>query len=156
MEPWRMWIETEPVEEAEWDRLIEDLLDALSRERRIYGVVGWGTAGPVLGSIFDVEARTVRKALGIGLDAFERALRTIDVEDLPIRRVEIAPESFQDDELLGAVDGARLLGVSRQRFYQLQDKPGFPQPAAELARGALWRRADIEAFAASRSRRVAG
>jgi len=155
MEPWRMWIETEPVDETEWDRLIEDLFDVLSRDRRVYGVVGWSTAGPVLGSIFNVEAPTAREAVERGLDVFERGLDALGI-DVPIRRVEIAPESFGEDELLGAVEGARLLGVSRQRFYQLQKKPGFPTPAAGLARGALWRRTDIESFAASRSRRVAG
>jgi predicted DNA-binding transcriptional regulator AlpA len=118
-------------------------------------VVGWSTSGPTLGSIFNVEAPTARAALELGLDAFDTGLDAAGV-DVPIRRVELAPESFEDDHLLGAVEGARLLGVSRQRFYQLQKKPGFPAPAAGLARGALWRRADIEAFGASRSRRIAG
>lgn len=155
MQTWRMWIETEPVDEAEWDRLGEDLLDALQREPGIYGVVGWGTAGPVLGSIFEVEAPTAREGLELGLGAFERGLVAVGIE-VPILRVEIAPEWFEPGELVGAVEGARALGVSRQRFYQLKEQPGFPAPAAELARGALWRRSDIEAFAARRSRRIAG
>jgi predicted DNA-binding transcriptional regulator AlpA len=68
-----------------------------------------------------------------------------------IRRIEVAPDTYEPGTLLGATDIARLLGVSRQRFYQLMERPGFPAPATELARGALWRREDIEAFAASRS-----
>jgi len=155
VERWRIWVETEPVDEEDWSRHVDDLLDALSRERRVEGAIGWGSSGPVLGSVFEVRAATARKALEGGLDAFERALRATRA-GVAIRRIEVAPESFEDDELLGAVEGARVLGVSRQRFYQLQDQPGFPSPAAELARGALWRRADIEAFAASRSRRIAG
>ena len=154
MERWRIWIETDPVDQDEWSRLVDDLLEALSRQRKIRGAVGWGSAGPVLGSVFEVRAPTARRAIKIGLDAFERA--SSGLSDVPIRRVEVAPESFEHGELLGAVDGARMLGVSRQRFYQLQERPGFPAPAASLARGALWRRADIEAFAATRSREVSG
>lgn len=155
MERWRIGIETEPVDEGGWNDQIEDLLDALSRERTVVGAIGWSTSGPALGSVFEVRAPSAREALEIGLTAFERALEAIGADDVKIHQVKIEPEWFEGDDVLGAVDAARLLGISRQRFYQLQEKPGFPSPAAELARGALWRRGDIEAFAASRSRTAA-
>lgn len=155
MESWRIWIDTAPVDEDEWDRLVDDLQDALSLQRRIFGPVVRGS-GLALGGVCEVRAPSARKALEIGLTAFERAFDAIGVRDLSIQHVEIEPAWFEGDDVVGAVDAARLLGISRQRFYQLRGKLNFPAPAAELARGALWRRADIEAFAASRSRRVAG
>jgi predicted DNA-binding transcriptional regulator AlpA len=88
-----------------------------------------------------------------GLEAFDRALgATAGDLDAGIRRIEVTPEAFEPETLLGATDIARMLGVSQQRFYQLMERPGFPAPATELARGALWRRQDIEAFAEVRSR----
>lgn len=51
-------------------------------------------------------------------------------------------------EVLGATEGAKILGVSRQRFYELRDvHPDFPQPVARLSRGDLWNRADLERWA---------
>lgn len=150
MERWRIWIETFPIDPDGWSERVDLMLDSLSRARKVEGPVGWG-AGPTLGSVFELEAATARKALEVGLDAFERALAAAGESRDTIRRVEVAPESYEPSALLGATDVARLLGVSRQRFYQLQDRPGFPRSATELARGALWRREDIEAFAVSRS-----
>jgi hypothetical protein len=137
VESWRIWIDTAPVEKSEWERLVENLQDELSLQRKILGPVA-RASGLALGSVFEVGAPTARKALEIGLAAFERALEAIGVGDLAIRQLEIEPGWFEGDDVLGAVDGARLLGISRQRFYQLQEQPGFPAPAAELARGALW------------------
>jgi len=42
---------------------------------------------------------------------------------------------------------AGILGVSRQRVYQLaHDYPDFPAPVAMLASGRVWDRAAIEAW----------
>lgn len=46
-----------------------------------------------------------------------------------------------------------MLGVSRQRVHQLAQRPGFPRPAAVLAAGSIWERADVEAWAQSTGRR---
>lgn len=132
MERWRVWVETEPIDPEGWPGCVDRLLDALSRERRIHGPVGWG-AGPTLGSVFEVEARAARKAIGIGLDAFERALVVAGRPEAEIRHVEVAPEAYEPARLLGATDVAHLLGVSRQRLYQLAERPGSP-PAGDPAR----------------------
>lgn len=42
---------------------------------------------------------------------------------------------------------AELLGVTRQRVDQLSRTEGFPEPAAELAIGRVWERADVERWA---------
>ena len=39
-----------------------------------------------------------------------------------------------------------LLGVSRQRVYQLATRSDFPQPIAELAQGKVWALVDIETW----------
>lgn len=51
-------------------------------------------------------------------------------------------------ELLAAGEIAALLGVSRQRVYQLiEEDPTFPKPVEELSIGRIWRRTDVERWA---------
>jgi predicted DNA-binding transcriptional regulator AlpA len=45
-----------------------------------------------------------------------------------------------------------MLGVSRQRVYQLAAQPGFPQPVATLAQGKIWLIADIETWISTHRR----
>jgi prophage regulatory protein len=42
----------------------------------------------------------------------------------------------------------RLGGISRQRVYQLTQRPGWPAPYDELVQGKVWRRDDVEAWIA--------
>lgn len=49
--------------------------------------------------------------------------------------------------LMGAVEIADMLGVSRQRVHQLAAAPTFPAPIAELAAGKVWERAAVEEWA---------
>jgi predicted DNA-binding transcriptional regulator AlpA len=60
------------------------------------------------------------------------------------------------ESLMGAAEIGELLGVSRQRVQQLVTRSDFPAPAVELAMGKVWRREDIERWAADRGRRLAG
>ena len=48
--------------------------------------------------------------------------------------------------LVGAHEIRAMLGVSRQRVYQLAGKPDFPKPVAKLAQGKIWDLDDIEAW----------
>ena len=48
--------------------------------------------------------------------------------------------------LVGAHEIRHLLGVSRQRVYQLANRSDFPTPIAKLAQGKVWVLADIEAW----------
>ncbi len=48
-------------------------------------------------------------------------------------------------DVVGAPEVAQLLGVSRQRVYQLiESYEDFPAPLARLAVGRIWSRAAIE------------
>ena len=55
-------------------------------------------------------------------------------------------------DLVGAQEIADLLGVSRQRVYQLANLPDFPRPVADLAQGRVWLRADVVAWAKGKGR----
>jgi prophage regulatory protein len=51
--------------------------------------------------------------------------------------------------IVGAYEIRILLGVSRQRAYQLAERPDFPKPIATLAQGKIWALDDIEAWIAA-------
>ena len=49
--------------------------------------------------------------------------------------------------LVGITEIAGMLGVSRQRVYQLIDAyPDFPAPQVELSSGKVWSRDDVAAW----------
>jgi len=58
---------------------------------------------------------------------------------------------------LGMAEIAKLLGVSRQRVYQLRKTyRDFPEPAAELVLGSIWHEDDIRAWHARHPVRLPG
>lgn len=150
---WRVWAESEPVDPKSWSGRVDALLDRLGNTPGVHGPVGWG-AGPVLGAVFGVEADRLDQAARFALNAFGAALEVAaDKRGVSIRRFEISDGDLETVYLLGATDVAKLLGVSRQRVYQLAKTPGFPRPVAEPARGSLWARSQIKAWAANRAGR---
>jgi prophage regulatory protein len=58
----------------------------------------------------------------------------------------------QPGDLVGVTEIGDLLGVSRQRAAQLSRLEGFPEPAAVLSAGRIWRRIDVEAWARATGR----
>jgi hypothetical protein len=58
--------------------------------------------------------------------------------------------------LVGSAEAARILGVSRQRVAQLAVTDGFPEPEVVLSGGRIWRREDIESWAARNQERGPG
>jgi predicted DNA-binding transcriptional regulator AlpA len=50
------------------------------------------------------------------------------------------------DELAGIVEVAEILGVTRATANKYAARPDFPEPVGQLARGRVWRRADVEAW----------
>lgn len=47
---------------------------------------------------------------------------------------------------VGAHEIRDMLGVSRQRVYQLAAQPGFPRPVSTLAQGKIWLITDVETW----------
>jgi predicted DNA-binding transcriptional regulator AlpA len=146
-------IETEPVPEASWLDAIEGMLEGLSELAHIEGLVGWGGAPHTVGVVFDIDQTSAWDALEQGVVAFRSVAQTLSFVDLStFRTLEAAPADEADEpSLLGATDVARVLGVSRQRVYQLLEAATsgvgrFPKPVAEAARGQLWNRNDVLAY----------
>ena len=54
---------------------------------------------------------------------------------------------LREVDLMSTVEIAELLGVTRQRVDQLSRTDQFPEPAAELAVGRVWAKADVVAWA---------
>jgi prophage regulatory protein len=50
------------------------------------------------------------------------------------------------EHLMAAAEIRQRLGLSRQRVYQLTQRPDWPRPYDELVVGKVWRREDIEAW----------
>ena len=48
--------------------------------------------------------------------------------------------------LVGAHEIRELLGVTRQRVYQIASGDSFPSPVATLAQGKLWLVDDVQAW----------
>lgn len=146
---WRVEIETEPVPEESWSGLVSSLLAGLNGRSQALRPSEWGHRS-TLGAVFEIEANTPHQASTLGIRTFEAALTRATegvVEPPTITRMELSTGAYEPRELLGATDVARLLGVSRQRVYQLiTSYADFPRPTAELARGSIWSRREIEAW----------
>lgn len=144
MKTYRIRAETGSIVDASsWADRNEATVDALL-EAGIGDAVGWASFARV-GVVFHLSAPDVPGAASHGLKVFERALRRASVR-ADIAYLEVGGETEDDDEpaLVGATDVARMIGVSRQRVYQLAETLTFPEAVAHLARGAMWRRLDIE------------
>lgn len=55
--------------------------------------------------------------------------------------------------LVGAQEIGAMLGVGRQRVYQLASRDDFPKPVVTLAMGKVWSREDVEKWAKKRSKK---
>lgn len=89
------------------------------------------------------------KAAACARDVVGRFVRAAPagVEVLPEETFAARAQAPTVPEIVSAVEAAEILGVSRQRVHQLQDKhPQFPAPLYQLRTGALWTRSAIEWF----------
>lgn len=59
-------------------------------------------------------------------------------------------------QLVGAHEIRELLGVSRQRVYQLAARSDFPEPVAHLAQGKIWTADEVTAWIEARRARSRG
>jgi predicted DNA-binding transcriptional regulator AlpA len=51
-----------------------------------------------------------------------------------------------EDELLGVTEIAQLFEVANNTAWRWSKRQSFPEPAARLSAGPVWRRADVEAW----------
>jgi predicted DNA-binding transcriptional regulator AlpA len=140
---WRIWAESTPAPESAVDRL-QELLEA---DPRALGPIVGGRVGTA-SAVFIVEAETLLQAVVVGAELYEEALAELDPNISPVR-IEAEPEDYESAQMIGATDVGRVLGVTRQRVYQLAELyADFPSPAATPSRGALWDSSAIRAWAA--------
>lgn len=147
-------IETQPVGAEVWDEVLDTLLDEFEGAGAL-GVVGHGH-GTRAGALFDVVAdlpSAGAEALRLVREVFEEVAAATGTR-LELARLELAPSDAHELEFLGASDVARVLGISRQRVYQLLAGQDFPQPVASPRRGQLWSSDDLRDWAVAHGREL--
>ncbi len=112
-------------------------------ERGVRAVVP-GVDEPTAGQALDHALQALLSALeAAGLPAGEFAAGEV----LTSKVASVQADNPPVPPILGLVDVAQLLGVSRQRVNQLASgHPGFPPPAARTSATPIWTRASIETF----------
>lgn len=152
MAEWRVWATSTTAPGDEWLRLSMELLEELEGTEALGPVSGGGRLE--VGAVFVIEAPTLVQASVIGMRVYARALKkvagSLDIEPL---RIEIEPEEYEPERAVGAADIAAMLGVTRQRVYQIiADDPTFPRPTGRMARGQVWSSRDIARWKELRDR----
>lgn len=140
------------------DRPITDeMLEAVAA---IAGPAG-GTVGKNrLVSTLTVEADSVDAAICTGLRKVSAIAPGELIEGTAARCDEFdrrAAEERSRSELVGISEVAEMLGLPRQRIYEIaRDRTDAPQPIQRLKAGPIWRKSDWSTFAASDWRRKGG
>lgn len=158
LQEFAVMIAGEPVAGADAGTMLENwsqaLLAVAAAEPIQAPVATWGgLAGP--GVRTSVAAASAVEASGIGVRAFERALKMIGLSSA-VARVEVVAEWLADAQveaganedyaLVGVTEVAEMLGVSRQRVSVLRTRDDFPRPVADLAAGPVWQRGSLRFF----------
>jgi len=94
------------------------------------------------------------EASRMAVELFEKAAAQAGVHLEEIEHVDVMTEEFQHralfeeepESFLGVTEIGKVLGVTKQRISQLRSLPGFPEPAAELAAGPIWRASTLKRF----------
>lgn len=139
-----------PAQDVDEDRAIE-LLDQLGDLRA--GVIPVDDALVVT---VNVEAGSLRQAIATALQHVEAATgsKAVGIEVLTHEHIERRLTEPDIPDLVGYVEIADMLGVSRQRARQLADLEGFPPAVVTTASGPLRVRAAVEEW--SKTRRTTG
>jgi len=159
---------------AEWHATVEvsqlalndDQIDILTDELPGYAVLAHSADRGRLTMRFTVNAATLRQATDVALRAARHAcgvafapgvseltqIRVLPVDD-QVKELEYP----QPQDLVGYVEIAEILGVSRQRARELATtNPDFPRPLAQLAASPVYTLPSVTAFAARWPRRRTG
>jgi predicted DNA-binding transcriptional regulator AlpA len=118
-------------------------LHRLAQHRRI---VGWWNAA----------TRVELEHFGSRVEAEAAELHAIRAESPAFNVVGLEPLARDKVTLtlpyVGLTEIAAMLGVSRQRIYQLAKTEDFPAPVVELSITRVWSRDDVEAWARATGR----
>lgn len=116
-----------------------------------------------LGVTLTVDAQTAAQAVADGVSRICAALEAASValpydvyagEAITVDEADRRLAQPTIPELVGAVEAAEILKVTRQRVHQLaSENPRFPAPVVTTATASLWTKASIEAFGKSWTRK---
>lgn len=112
---------------------------------------GFRSATDTIEVWFGVEARDAREALAEANRLSPGVIELLDPGRETVVSVSLS-ERGEDQQLdyVGMGEVAVIMGVSKQRIYQLAQRKEFPQPAFRLKATPVWRSADIYKFRRNR------
>lgn len=70
-----------------------------------------------------------------------------------LSQVEIPKLAPDTSDLIGTTQAGKMLGVTRQRVYQMRQYGHLPEPVGVTENGPIWTRSSIQDFIASRTDR---
>lgn len=121
-------------------------------EDELFAIAAFAAAGAGPGDT-RVEATVVLNAENL-FDAMARAVERVRA-CVAAKLVSVRAMTGEENarrinvprlEPVGVLEVAELLGVSRQRVFQLMKRADFPAPFATLACGQIWRKGDLSTF----------
>lgn len=139
---------------------IDDLLEALAP---YHAAASYDAHGITVQ--FTIEGRAWRDAAEQGSIVLENAMRKAGIENTGVFVAQaqtmehLAQEQDQPNkpELIGVMELAKMLGVTRQRASELaRTDSGFPRPMTFLASGPVWDKATIMRYVDRWERRPRG
>jgi len=143
------------------DPRIDDLVDALEANHSAAGPVvslGGLATGPSVR--LSVRATDPVAASSLAITIFHEALTRVAIDRHPISHLDLMTEEFLErwlaepgPQYVGVAEIAEILGVSKQRVYELRRRPDFPKPLVELAAGPVWNRVSLTNFIEGWNRR---
>lgn len=133
---------------------LEDLLDGL---RPHSGVVSGGPGFPFYAATLSISAPAAGTAIEKAIRVLARLTPRRPLRSRDVTRAEAAKQADVErdlerptfPEIVGTTETAKILGVSKQRVWELarQERTPFPEPIVKLAAGPIWLRSSVLAFA---------
>jgi hypothetical protein len=96
-------------------------------------------------AVAEVQNATIAAGLGRSLP-YRMKVELLEDSDLDLHHIRVP-------DPLGLSEIASILGVTRQRAWQITKSADFPAPAAVLASGPVWHKGDVARFLISPRRR---
>lgn len=107
--------------------------------------------GPTAGAVFDKAANIVGIAASSSKMPGWAFVRVELLRDDELER-ELSRPTFPD--VIGSGEVLEVMGISKQRLWQLRQTDDFPQPMVTLSATPIWMRAAIESFMERWNRKV--
>jgi predicted DNA-binding transcriptional regulator AlpA len=101
---------------------------------------------------FGIDAESIIDAMSDASDLIAQVVKLLDPLDENLVTVSVSPDQLANTQFVGLGEVSTIMGVSKQRIYQLAKRSDFPQPAFRLKATPVWRRADIHKFERQRHR----